>query len=111
MQMLLLPLIKACAWNLLLVQDKNDAGPLRVPEATSKMRVPQLALAHAGAAEALAPARQHVLVVDIVRDAALERGDDRARRPVDTLAQLAAFRIGRRVRRQQHPVAELAQRR
>src|SRR5262249_29606727 len=56
------------------------------------------ALAHAGAAEALAPARQHVLVVDIVGDAALERGNDRARRPVDALAQLAAFRIGRRVR-------------
>src|SRR5215467_16386803 len=72
--------------------------------------VPLLSLAHARPTKPLAPARQHVLVVDIVRDAALERGENRAGCPVDTLAQLAAFRIGGRMRREQHLVAELAQR-
>src|SRR5262249_11981877 len=69
-----------------------------------------LLTAHTCAAEALLPARDDLPVVDVVRDAALERGHDRTHRPFDALPQFAAFRIRRGMRRQQHAVAELAQR-
>ena len=47
--------------------------------------------ADAGATEALFPARQHVTIVDVVRDTAFEGGDHRPGRPSHALAKLAAL--------------------
>src|SRR5260221_4883215 len=63
----------------------------------------------AGPAEAFLPARNHLEVVDVVRDAALERGDHRARGPGHALPQLASLGVRSRVRREQDALAELAQ--
>src|SRR5260370_28055522 len=62
-------------------------------------------------AEALLPAWDDLLVVRIVRYLPGQRSHDRAGGPGDALAKLAALRIGRRMGRQQHLVAEGAQRR
>src|SRR5215469_17440101 len=65
----------------------------------------------AGAAEAFLPAWDDLSIVDVVGNAPLESGDHGARGPVHALPQLATLGVGRRMRRKQHPVAKLAQRR
>src|SRR5258706_639270 len=55
------------------------------------------------------PARNHLEVVDVVGDAALERGDHRPRGPGHALPQLASLGVRSRVRREQDALAELAQ--
>src|SRR5262252_5661966 len=57
------------------------------------------------------PKWQDVPVVDIVRNATLERGNHRARGPGHALPELASLGVGGGVGREQHAVAELAQRR
>src|SRR5262245_24262575 len=60
--------------------------------------------AHARPAEALLPPLDDLPVVDIVQNATLECGDHRAGGPGDPLPKLAAFGVGGRMGRQQHPV-------
>src|SRR5262249_41298131 len=55
----------------------------------------------AGAPEALPPARDDLPVVDVVRNATLERGDHRARGPGYALPQLASLGVGGGVGREQ----------
>src|SRR5262249_49808144 len=55
------------------------------------------------------PARDDLSVVDVVRNATLERRDHRARGPGYALPQLASLGVGGGVGREQYAVAELAQ--
>src|SRR5262245_51452106 len=65
---------------------------------------PALCAGRAGAAEAFLPARDDLPVVDIVRNATLERGDHRARGPGHALPELASLGIGGGVGREQHAI-------
>src|SRR4030095_1879964 len=64
---------------------------------------------HALAAEAALPARDDVLVVDVVGHLAPQRAQDRRGRPGDTGTETAAHVVRDHVRREQPPVAEVAQ--
>src|SRR5205823_2956139 len=69
----------------------------------------RLALPDARAAEATLPARDDFLVVDVVGDLAAQGPQDGLGRPGDAGAEAAADVVGHHVRREQHPVAEIAQ--
>src|SRR5205807_3236529 len=61
------------------------------------------------APEAALPARDDVLVVDVVGDLAAQRAQDRLGGPGDARTEAATHVVGHHVRRKQHPVAEVAQ--
>src|SRR5215831_2544815 len=65
----------------------------------------------AGTPEPLLPARDHVTIVDVVRNATFECGDHGTGGPGHPLPKLAALGVGGGMGGQQDPVTELAQQR